>query len=295
MRRPTILLYEHRHFIGAGLRFPEPHPVLLIGGAAAAAAVEVKNLTVSFRGRRLALDTLTLRVEGGVVGILGPNGAGKTTLLSVLATVLRVPAGSAWVGGHDVGTAAGRQAARQVIGWLPQRFDLAGGMTLRDTVAYAAWANGVAARDCYASAIEALRLVDLEERAPERVRRLSGGQRQRLGLAAAVAHRPAVLLLDEPTAGLDPQQRVRFRHSIRAAAQLRTVLLSSHLLEDIGQVCDTVVVLDGGRILFDGSPKRMVSLGAEDLPSDRDESSSVASPLEAGYLRILRDGGQVST
>jgi len=258
-------------------------------------ALEVKDLTVAFRGRRLALDNLTLRVEGGVVGILGPNGAGKTTLLSVLATVLRVPVGSAWVGGHDVGTAAGRQAARQVIGWLPQRFDLAGGMTLRDTVAYAAWANGVAARDRYASAIEALRLVDLEERAPERVRRLSGGQRQRLGLAAAVAHRPTVLLLDEPTAGLDPQQRVRFRHSIRAAAQLRTVLLSSHLLEDIGQVCDTVVVLDGGRILFDGSPKQMVSLGAEDLPSDRDESSTVASPLEAGYLRILRDGGQAST
>jgi len=168
-------------------------------------------------------------------------------------------------------------------------------MTLRDTVAYAAWANGVAARDCYASAIEALRLVDLEERAPERVRRLSGGQRQRLGLAAAVAHRPTVLLLDEPTAGLDPQQRVRFRHSIRAAAHARTVLLSSHLLEDIGQVCDTVAVLDGGRILFDGSPKQMVSLGAEDLPSDRDESSTVASPLEAGYLRILRDGGQAST
>jgi len=257
----------------------------------AVVAAELRNLAVAFRGGRVALEDVSLRVSGGVVGILGPNGAGKTTLLSVLATALHVPSGAAWVGGHDVGTGQGRRAARALIGWLPQRFDLAGGMTVHDTVAYAAWANGVDARASSACASEALALVDLGDRAGERVRRLSGGQRQRLGLAASLAHRPSVLLLDEPTAGLDPQQRVRFRAYVRAAAQERAVLLSSHLLEDIAHVCDQVAVLDEGRVLFFGTPTELAAFGAGAPGADTVEPSATASPLEAGYLRVLHARG----
>lgn len=260
-----------------------------------AAVAELRDLAVAFRGGRTALDHVSLHVSGGVVGILGPNGAGKTTLLSVLATALRVPAGSAWVGGHDVGTSSGRRAARALIGWLPQGFDLAAGMTVQDTVAYAAWANGVDPKASAAFAMDALALVDLGDRAVERVRRLSGGQRQRLGLAAAIAHRPAVLLLDEPTAGLDPQQRVRFRAYVRAAAHERAVLLASHLLEDIAQVCDQVAVLDEGRLLFFGTPAELAAFESGGLGPDIKEPSEPASPLEAGYLRVLRASGRAAT
>lgn len=254
--------------------------------------IQVKALSVGFRGTRRALDGVSLTIGSGVVGILGPNGAGKTTLLSVLATALRVPRDVAWVGGHDVGTRSGRAAARQLLGWLPQRFDLAGGMTVQDTVAYAAWANGVDVDKSVKLAKDALALVDLSDRAGDRVRRLSGGQRQRLGLAAAIAHQPAVLLLDEPSVGLDPQQRVRFRASIRAAAGDRVVLLSSHLLEDVTQVCDRVAVMNHGRLLFLGSTKELATRAHAGGRAPKDDMT----PLEAGYLRVLEeDAGRAAS
>lgn len=254
-----------------------------------AASANVQELTVHFRSRR-ALDAVSLSFPPGVVGILGPNGAGKTTLLSVLATGLRVPAGRAWVGGHDLGTGAGRRAARGLIGWLPQRFDLAGGMTVLDTVAYAAWANGVDAKESADRAAAALTMVDLDDKMNERVRRLSGGQRQRLGLAASLAHQPEVLLLDEPTVGLDPQQRVRFRSSVRAAAKLRTVVLSTHLLEDVSSLCDQVAVIDQGKVLFFGSTAQLSERGSVAMSNGDQGSAAPISPIEAGYLDVLASG-----
>lgn len=152
-------------------------------------------------------------------------------------------------------------------------------MTVEKTVSYAAWANGVDAHDAPRRAREALALVDLSDRANERVRRLSAGQRQRLGLAAAVAHQPAVLLLDEPSVGLDPQQRVRFRASLVAAARERTVILSSHLLEDIAQVCDQVTVLDEGAARFSGTPVELADIGMRDAATGLAPGEGLRSPL----------------
>lgn len=240
--------------------------------------VEVRGLTVAYR-RRNALSDVSLGAAPGVTALLGPNGAGKTTLLSVLATAQPVGAGVAFVDGHDVGTREGRAAARDVLGWLPQRFDLAGGMSLLDTVAFAAWANGVAEREVFGHASAALDRVDLAGRGRERVRTLSGGQRQRLGLAAATAHGPSVLLLDEPTAGLDPEQRVHFRRSVRSAADA-TVLLSTHLLDDAVQAADHVVILAEGTVRFVGSPDDLARLGSA-------RGTGTESAHEAGYLVAL--------
>lgn len=214
------------------------------------------------------------------MGLLGPNGAGKTTLLSVLATVLKVSSGDVAVGGHDVTTASGRRAARRLIGWLPQRFDLSGAMTVADTVCYAAWSNGVDMRNCQDAVGAALSVVDLTDRAGERVRRLSGGQRQRLGLAAALAHRPRILLLDEPTSGLDPAQRVRFRAYVRDAARGRTILLATHLLDDVQHVSDHVVVLARGRVVFEGPPASLAERGGT-------SENPLESALERGYRQLL--------
>ncbi|BDZ56811.1 ABC transporter ATP-binding protein [Barrientosiimonas endolithica] len=240
--------------------------------------VEVRGLTVAYR-RRNALSDVSLAAAPGVTALLGPNGAGKTTLLSVLATAQPVGAGVAFVDGQDVGTREGRAAARDVLGWLPQRFDLAGGMSLLDTVAFAAWANGVAEREVFGHASAALDRVDLAGRGRERVRTLSGGQRQRLGLAAATAHGPSVLLLDEPTAGLDPEQRVHFRRSVRSATDA-TVLLSTHLLDDAVQAADQVVILAEGTVRFVGSPDDLARLGSARGPGTE-------SAHEAGYLVAL--------
>jgi len=155
-------------------------------------------------------------------------------------------------------------------------------MTVGNTVRFAAWANGVEASQAYASAELALETVGLLDRSGDRVRALSGGQRQRLGLAASLAHDPSVLLLDEPTVGLDPEQRARFRSYLRTASVGRTVLVATHLLEDISQACDEVVVLVDGAPTFKGTPVDLAQLGGgpEDL---------LESPLERGYRLLLEE------
>lgn len=247
-------------------------------------SVEAHDLTVRSRGKP-ALDRVNFGLPEGVVGLLGPNGAGKTTLLSVLATILKPSDGHVAVGGHDLTKAGDRQAARRVIGWLPQRFDLSGSMTVADTVAYAAWSCGVASKDCDAAAARALDVVDLTERSRDRVRRLSGGQRQRLGLAAALAHSPRILLLDEPTTGLDPAQRVRFRTYIQTVGHGRTIILATHLLEDIQHLGDHVLVLAQGKVAFDGSPNTLARHG-------ENGATALESPLERGYRSLLEQAGK---
>ncbi|MGI8578589.1 MAG: ABC transporter ATP-binding protein [Nocardioidaceae bacterium] len=204
---------------------------------------------------------MNLRLRSGIVGLLGPNGSGKTTLLSVLGGGIRPAPGHASIVGQDLSTGVGRRAVRGCVGYLPQRFDVSGAMRLRDTVGYAAWCNGVARQRLGIVTNRALALVELTDRAQDRVRHLCGGQRQRLGLAASVAHGPRVLLLDEPTSGLDLEQRVRFRRCLRELAEYATVVLATHLLEDVQQTADHLVIMAAGKIAFDGAPEKLRALG----------------------------------
>lgn len=244
-------------------------------------SVSMKNVSFSY-GKAAILEDFALDFSPGLTALLGPNGAGKSTLMALIATVLRPGAGSIEVCGHDVVSASGLEAARQLIGWLPQRFDLVGSMTLRDTVAYAAWCNGVDARSAAAAAERSLAIVELEDRARERVRRLSGGQRQRLGLAAVLSHDPRVLILDEPTVGLDPEHRVRIRRYLHEAARGRVVLVSTHLIEDATRLCRELVILNEGQIVFKGDVETLT----QSMPYDTGQR--LASPAEIAYEQLLR-------
>ena len=246
--------------------------------------VSVRDLTVRF-GRVTAVDRASLAVGAGITGLLGPNGAGKTTLLSVLSGGIRPAPGHVEINGHDLGTPGGRNAVRGEIGYLPQRFDLAGGLTLRQTVEYAAWCNGVGRPQLAGAADDALALVGLADRAQSKVRHLSGGQRQRLGLAAAVPHRPRVLLLDEPTAGLDPEQRVRFRGYLMSLASESCVILATHLLEDVQQAADRLVLLSDGDVAFSGTPGDLAAMGTSMASGLTDTAGE--SDLERGYRLVL--------
>lgn len=236
-------------------------------------------------GSRQVLKDLTWQVRPGVTGLLGPNGAGKTTLLSLLVTVNRLRTGTICVGDHDLRSSAGRHGARKAIGYLPQRFSLVGAMRVRDTVAYAAWLNGVSYARCFGAAEHALRVVELEERMWNRVRTLSGGMRQRLGIAAALAHDPSVLVMDEPTVGLDPSQRLRLRETIHQISRDRTVVLSTHLVEDVAHLCDEVAIIDDGQIRFSDSTDKLRSI-IGDAPS----STARGSELERAYDHFLTHG-----
>jgi ABC-2 type transport system ATP-binding protein len=217
------------------------------------------GLTVRYR-RRAVLSELTLDVGPGVTVLVGPNGSGKTTLLRVLATLRRPDAGRAWLGGHDLCTPDGASWARRELGYLPQGGDPLGHLTVIEAVGYAAWLKGVPGRQRARRVAEAVDQLDLGPVAGNRLSTLSGGTRQRAYIALAVVHGPRVLLLDEPTTGVDAEHRVDLRATLRALAPGRVVLLSSHLTEDIELLADRVVALAEGWLRFEGSPDELAAL-----------------------------------
>jgi ABC-2 type transport system ATP-binding protein len=204
-------------------------------------------------GRQRALDGLDLATGTGVTGLLGPNGAGKTTLLRILATVLAPDEGALAVLGRDPFTSEGRRWIRRRLGYLPQDAGFHRGFTAFEAVDYVAvLKEHTETRARHEEVRRVLGLVGLGDVAGKKVRALSGGMRQRLGLAQALLGRPELLVLDEPTVGLDPEQRMRFRDVVSEAGHGRTVVLSTHQTEDVAAVCSAVVVVNRGRVLFTG-------------------------------------------
>ncbi|MFE9094082.1 ABC transporter ATP-binding protein [Streptomyces sp. NPDC007264] len=225
-----------------------------------APTVSAVGLTLSHRGTR-AVDEVTLRLGEGVTGLLGRNGAGKTTLLRILATATPPDSGALTVLGHDPSTVRGRLEARRVLGYLPQNPGFHPEFTAFEFVDYVAILKELTDRRArHAEVRRVLDAVGLAEVRGKRIRRLSGGMRQRVALAAAMVGDPGFLVLDEPTVGLDPEQRMRFRELIAQAGEGRTVLLSTHQTEDVAMLCRRVVVMDKGRVRFDGTPAELTAV-----------------------------------
>ncbi|QTR06005.1 ABC transporter ATP-binding protein [Saccharothrix algeriensis] len=230
-------------------------------------------------GRRVAVDGLDLRLGTGVHGLLGPNGAGKTTLIRALATVLAPDRGALELLGHRIGRGADLRAFRRRLGYLPQEFGYYPKFTVREFVEYMAWLKEVPARDVPGAAQRAVERVGLAERADDRMKTLSGGMLRRAGIAQAVVNDPDLLLLDEPTVGLDPTQRLEFRTLLRALGEESCVLVSTHLIEDVSAACTAVVLVDAGRLVFEGTPEEVAARGGTGDVGD--------SPLERGYSALL--------
>ncbi|GGN81253.1 ABC transporter ATP-binding protein [Actinoplanes lobatus] len=212
-------------------------------------------------GSLTALDGVDLEIGVGVTGLLGPNGAGKSTLLRCLATALGPDSGSIRVRGFDPAVPAERTEVRRRIGYLPQNPGLYPNFTAYDLLDYVAVLKEMTdTRQRRAEVRRVLDEVELTDRAKTKVRKLSGGMRQRLGLAQALLGDPELLILDEPTVGLDPEQRMLFRALISRIGERRTVLLSTHQTEDVGALCERVVVMSGGRVVFEGSPRELAGV-----------------------------------
>ena len=243
-------------------------------------AVEATGLRVK-AGSRLAVDGLDLRLGLGVHGLLGPNGAGKTTLMRALATVIRPRNGRLRLLGHDITERRALRALRSRLGYLPQHFGFYPKFTVRDYVEYMAWLREVPAAAVPAATQRAIDRVGLTDRADARLKSLSGGMLRRAGIAQAIVNEPELLLLDEPTVGLDPGQRVELRELLRDLGEASCVLVSTHLVEDVVAACSHVLLLDHGRLAFRGVPDDLVRLGANDGVGD--------SAAERGYSVLLRD------
>ncbi len=217
--------------------------------------IEVEALTKRY-GSRTALDSLSFRVDAGnVLGLLGPNGAGKTTTMRILSGYLPATSGTACIAGFEVHHQP--MQVQQRLGYLPELPPLYPEMSVEDYLAFVASLKGVSAGDRPTQVQAALDQCSLSDQRSTLIRKLSKGFRQRVGIAQAIVHNPPVIILDEPTVGLDPQQILSVRALIRSLAGERTIVLSSHILPEVSALCDQIAILSQGRLVAMDSPENL--------------------------------------
>lgn len=218
--------------------------------------IEVSHLSKSY-GSRPAVQDLSFTVpDGQIYGLLGPNGAGKSTIMNILTGYLAPTEGEVKVAGFRLPEQA--QQAKACVGYLPEQPPLYPEMTVQEYLDFVAELKGVKRAQRKQQMLAAAHRTGLEEVLPRVIRSLSKGYRQRVGIAQALLGEPPFLIFDEPTVGLDPEERIRFRNLFSRTAQDRLVLLSTHIIEDVQSVCDQIVVIDHGRILFAGTPEGLI-------------------------------------
>ncbi|SEF42409.1 gliding motility-associated ABC transporter ATP-binding subunit GldA [Flavobacterium urumqiense] len=222
-------------------------------------SIEVNNISKSY-GAQKALDNISFSIKKGeIVGFLGPNGAGKSTLMKILTTYINADEGSAMVNGHDVNT--NQKAVQLSIGYLPEHNPLYLDLYVREYLAFNADVYKVAKSRIE----EVIQLTGLRTESHKKLGQLSKGYRQRVGLANALLHNPDVLILDEPTTGLDPNQLIEIRNVIKNAGKDKTVFLSTHIMQEVEAICDRVIIINNGKIVTDKKLDNLISADKEQI------------------------------
>ncbi len=208
-----------------------------------------------------ALDSVSLEIRSGMFGLLGPNGAGKTTLMRLLCGVLEETRGCIYINGEKL--SGNKEDFQSIIGYLPQEFGLYENMTAYEYLYYHAMLNGINnIKERIGKVNDVLKKVNLFERKDEKLKNYSGGMKQRIGIARTLLHLPKIVIVDEPTAGLDPAERIRFRNFLGELSKNSVVILSTHIVEDISSSCNNIAVLNRGKILYKGTPVEMIEIAS---------------------------------
>ena len=254
--------------------------------------LKLESLGKRYPGHGWALSEFTLTLEPGVTGLLGPNGAGKSTLMRILATVSRPSAGRVTWNGHDLSREP--DALRETLGYLPQDFGIYPQLSALEFMDYLAAAKGLEPRAARRRTLELLELVNLGEARNRPLGGFSGGMRQRVGIAQALLNDPRVLIVDEPTAGLDPEERVRFRNLLSELSGERIVLLSTHIVSDVEATATRIVVMGLGHLLADAAPETLLER-ARGRVWELDADAGELEALRARHLvgATLRRGPRV--
>jgi ABC-type multidrug transport system ATPase subunit len=277
---------------------------LTASGGEREGAIHARGVRHVYKGGTVALDGVDLSIGIGLFGLLGPNGAGKSTLMRILCTLLVPTEGQATVGGHDV--VGDRPGVRAMIGYLPQEFSAWRLHRAEEVLDMLATLSGMSDKGARRKRVrEVLEQVGLEEVGDRKVKKLSGGMVRRLGVAQALIHDPQVLIVDEPTVGLDPQERLRFRQLMADLGANRVIVLSTHIVGDLGSGCRDLAIIDRGKIVFRGSPSDLteqargkafeitVGVGQEDSLGEGVEIVSRAKDGVGIKIRGVSPGGTI--
>ncbi|SUM15211.1 ABC transporter ATP-binding protein [Staphylococcus epidermidis] len=211
--------------------------------------IVIKGLSKSYDGKKDALNSLDLVIPNGMFGILGRNGSGKSTLMNIIATILQPSKGTVTINGIEIKNS---QKIRQMIGYLPQDFDFYPNMKVSEVLYYLGFLSKINQTDFDKYVDLILRKVNLIDYKNKKVKSLSGGMKKRLGIAQAILHDPKVIIVDEPTAGLDPEERVRLRNLLSDLAENKIVIISTHIVSDIESTCNRIAILDKGSLVYKG-------------------------------------------
>lgn len=245
-------------------------------------SIKINDLTVAFRNGVTAIDHADLEIPRGIFGLLGENGAGKTTLMRVLTTVLAPSGGTVTLDGimyHE----KNYEKIQRKIGYLPQEIDLYPGLTVQECLEYMGNLSGIPEKECKKRIACYLEKTSLTEHRRKKMRQLSGGMKRRVGLVQALLNEPEFLIVDEPTTGLDPEERIRIRNLLVDFAENRTVLFSTHVVEDLAAACSRLAVMKKGRFLYSGSMKGMLETAKGLVWICETENEEEARALERKY------------
>jgi ABC-2 type transport system ATP-binding protein len=263
--------------------------------------IEIQNLSKIYPNGNKALDDVSLTIESGMFGLLGPNGAGKSTLMRILVTLLEPSNGIVLVDGMDI--AKHRKEVRSLLGYLPQDFRFFSNLTTFEFLDYGARLSGMKDSKIRKSAVnQMLETVGLYEARDRKANKLSGGMKRRLGIAQALINEPRIIIVDEPTTGLDPEERIRFRNLLSTISSRDVIIiLSTHIVADISSTCRNMALLSNGKLAFSGSPEDLIASAKGkiwQMVVNRDEMDSISNlfpitttiPVDEGWeIEVVAD------